>query len=67
MRAAAGVEVVALDPLPGKEQELLLHGFTCPPCAIMASMRANPPWPPCVRTGRGCAWDEGEGEGWSGA
>ena len=27
MRAAAGVEVVAPDPLPGKEQELLLQGF----------------------------------------
>jgi hypothetical protein len=29
MRAAAGVEVVASDPLPGKEQELLLHGSVC--------------------------------------
>ena len=30
MRAAAVVEVVALDPLSRKVQELLLHGSACP-------------------------------------
>lgn len=37
----------------------------CPPCAVVAPMRASPPWPPCASRRRGCAWDEGER--WSGA